>query len=257
MNAAQEKDLIQRVRGYENLDLDFRIQQEVKPAIKELDEAIRTLPRLGRNSESECPFAAQLYEHKERQAAKVADQLTSMRFRLKTIDEEIMRCLKNLLVVEEGSAKIHSKETGQKVSYVFAKLKSQLRCAQEMSKRAKDSIEEMERVLMYSARITHPDVPSVGVPTWSPADRKTTDKRKFPPPTSAIPPATNPVPWPAPMPPGPPFGRDKATVPLPPLIPPGPPLGRDKSSVPLLPPIPHPVGGTDMVLKPPKNAIHL
>jgi hypothetical protein len=257
VNEAQEKDILRRVRGYEYLNVASRIQQDVKPAIKQLDAAIRMLPRIDRNGESECPFAAQLYVQKEQKAAKVGDELTAMRHLLEMIDEEIMRCHKNLRVVSQGSAKIHSKETGQKVSYVFAELKRQLSCAQEMSKQAKDSIEEMERVLTYSARIAHPDVPSVGVPAWTPADRKTTDKRNSSPPYLTSPTVAKPMLWPSPIPAGPPLGRDKTNIPLPPPIPLGSPFRSHKNGVPLPPPIPHPVSGTDMVLKPPKNAIHL
>ena len=256
MNEAQEKAALQRGKGYEGLRLDELMQSEIKPAIKELDTEVRELPRLDRNGQSECPFAAQLYAQKERKAAKVAELLTRMRYKLETIDTEIVRCLKNLHVVGEGSAKIHSNETNKNLIYVATTLKEQLRDAQEDSKRAKGSIEEMERVLTYSARIAHPDVPTVGVPAWPPADRKTTENQKPAPPFSVTPPVISPLPLPLPIPPGPPFGLGRGDAWLPPPIPGGPRFGRDQWICPKPPPIPHPVGGTDMLLNPPKSAIY-
>lgn len=263
MNETQEKELVQRVRGYGYIDLAFVIRSKVKPAIGELDGAIRMLPRLGRDGESECSFAAQLYAQKESKAAKVAEQLIAMRHRLDTITDEILRCQKNLRVLGEGSAKIHGEATGRQLSYTFAELQRQLKDAEDNHKQAKDSIEEMERLLMYSARITHPDVPSVGVPACSPSDRKTAEKQKPHVVATATPASVKPAGWPAPIPAGPPIGRslpspvtpvDANSVPWPAPLPPGPSL---RGELPLPIPLPHPVGGTDIMLTPPKNIIQM
>lgn len=257
MNEDLEAKLLRRRKEYWQSGLAGYIQDEMKPAIKDLDNEVRMLPRIGPDGQSECPFAAQLYEQKERKAAKVAEILTTMRRKLKAIDEEITLYLHNLRIAEEAAAEIHGEATSQNAVYVVSVVKENLASAQNDSKMAKEAIAELERVLMYSEKIRHPDVPSVGVPAWSPEDRKKNDKRKSAPAASAPKPPSNPMPLPAPIPAGQSLGQNKGSVPLPPPIPIPPPMRRDSGKPLIPPPIPHPIGGTDMLLKPPKGAIHL
>lgn len=157
-----------RSSSYGETSLHDVIRLEMKPALKELESVVRILPRVGPVGESDCPFAAQLYVQKEAKARRVAEVWTKLRYRLETVVEEILQCQERLRVVGRMFDDVESDTTRKRLGYAHNEVEGQLRGAESARDELKATLEEIERTLMLSEKLSHPDVPAVGVPAWPP-----------------------------------------------------------------------------------------
>jgi len=213
-------DLTRNAGGYGPPICAQSILSDAKRDIKELDAASAVLPKVGPNGESECPFAAQLYVQKEGKARKVADQWIRLRYHMDAVEDEIGQYQKALSTAGKVCRGVNTGETHKQALYAYRRMESRLHAAEDERRQTQDALEYIERVLAYSARLSHPGVPPVDVPAWPPDNQQTNQQRTPSPPSSGLPPADCPFPSPGPFRSKPPFGLGKGGI-----LPPAPPLG--------------------------------
>jgi hypothetical protein len=80
----------------------------VASCIKTLLSAVGFLPKVDEQGNSDCPFAKELYEKKEKAQEEVAACVDRLHEYEKWTDDQIKRCLNNLVVISANADRLNS-----------------------------------------------------------------------------------------------------------------------------------------------------
>lgn len=82
--------------------------QHVASCIEALRNAVSFLPKVDEQGNSDCPFAKELYEKKEKAQEEVAACIDRLHEYEKWTDDQIKRCLNNLTVISANAERLNS-----------------------------------------------------------------------------------------------------------------------------------------------------
>lgn len=115
IHAAREQMPNEEKKTLENLPRQIN---ETEKAIQEVESATSVLPIVDEEGHSECPFAPELYEQKEKAVRKLEERLSCLQGNMSLMDKEVDRCRANLDRIRSDGESLSNPEA--KKEYVGA-----------------------------------------------------------------------------------------------------------------------------------------
>lgn len=118
---------------------------------EKLRSAVAALPRVDKEGNSECPFAAELYAKKEKIQAEVEAGLQKLEEYLQQVEEEITRIKGDLTVVSAHQDQLHGDRAREHFSEAEVQLAALYKRYRKLRDRLQEVIEAVQKILQEAA----------------------------------------------------------------------------------------------------------
>ncbi len=130
--------------------------KQTESCIEKLDQAVNILPRIDEDGDSECPFAKELYEQKEKAQKEVAGCLNAMHVYQQWCNGQIKKCSDNLVVVSANADRLNNDVPKMEFTYAEVHLAALYKKLVRLKVKVKKMIEKCHKAIHQASQKQFP-----------------------------------------------------------------------------------------------------
>jgi hypothetical protein len=131
--------------------------QHAASCIETLRNAVSFLPKVDEKGNSDCPFAKELYEKKEKAQEEVASCIDRLHEYEKWTDDQIKRCLNNLTVISANADRLNSDLPRRDFTEAEAKAAALYKRLVRLRLKIRKAIKKCQKAIKEASQKKYPD----------------------------------------------------------------------------------------------------